>query len=89
MFISHTGDICPSGFLEIAAGNVRTDDVVEVYRRAPLFQQLRDVDSFQGRCGRCEYRWLCGGSRARAFSATGDPLAEDPLCEYEGHAGAR
>jgi AdoMet-dependent heme synthase len=83
MFISHTGDICPSGFLEIATGNVRTDDLVEVYRRAPLFQQLRDVDSFQGRCGRCEYRWMCGGSRARAFGATGDPLAEDPLCEYE------
>jgi len=87
MFISHTGDICPSGFLEIAAGNVRTDDVVEVYRSAPLFQQLRDVDGFQGRCGRCEYRSMCGGSRARAFGATGDPLAEDPLCEYEPEAG--
>jgi radical SAM protein len=86
MFISHTGDICPSGFLEIAAGNVRTDDVVEVYRSAPLFQQLRASDGFQGRCGRCEYRSMCGGSRARAFGATGDPLAEDPLCEYEPEA---
>ena len=84
MFISHTGDICPSGFLEVAAGNIRTRSVVDVYRDAPLFVQLRDPDSFHGRCGRCEYRWACGGSRARAYCASGgDPLAEDPLCEYE------
>lgn len=84
MFISHTGNICPSGFLELPAGNVRTDSVVDVYRDAPLFQQLRAADGFHGRCGRCEYRWDCGGSRARAFSTSGDPLGEDPLCEYEG-----
>jgi radical SAM protein len=82
LFISHTGDICPSGFLELPTGNVRTENVIDVYRDAPLFQQLRNADSFHGRCGRCEYRWACGGSRARAYSATGDPLAEDPLCEY-------
>jgi radical SAM protein with 4Fe4S-binding SPASM domain len=85
LFISHTGDICPSGFLEVPAGNVRTANIVDVYREAPLFLQLRDADGFHGRCGRCEYRWMCGGSRARAYSASGgDPLAEDPLCEYEG-----
>jgi MoaA/NifB/PqqE/SkfB family radical SAM enzyme len=83
MFISHTGDICPSGFLELPAGNVTTDNVVDVYRDAPLFQQLRDADNFHGRCGRCEYRWDCGGSRARAFCASGDPLGEDPLCTLE------
>jgi radical SAM protein len=83
MFISHTGDICPSGFLELPAGNVRTDNVADVYRAAPLFQQLRDADNFHGRCGRCEYRWDCGGSRARAFCASGDPLGEDPLCTLE------
>jgi radical SAM protein len=83
LFISNTGEICPSGFLEVSAGNVRTDDVVAVYRSAPLFLRLREPDGFGGRCGRCEYRSSCGGSRARAFSASGDPLAEDPLCLHE------
>jgi MoaA/NifB/PqqE/SkfB family radical SAM enzyme len=83
LFISHTGDICPSGFLELAAGNVRRDDVIEVYRHAPLFLQLRDADGFHGRCGCCDHRWVCGGSRARAFAASGDPLGEDPLCVYD------
>jgi radical SAM protein with 4Fe4S-binding SPASM domain len=83
MFISHVGDISPSGFLPIAAGNVRLDDLVDTYRHAPLFAALRRADSFGGRCGRCEYREICGGSRARAWSATGDVLAEDPLCAYE------
>jgi radical SAM protein len=83
MFVSHTGDICPSGFLEIPAGNVRRDDVVEVYRHAPLFMALRNPDGFSGRCGVCEYRWVCGGSRARAHAASGDPLAEDPLCVHQ------
>ncbi len=82
MFISHTGDVCPSGFLEIPAGNVRQEDVLDIYAKAPLFVQLRDVDRFHGRCGRCEYRWACGGSRARAFTASQDPLGEDPLCTH-------
>lgn len=83
LFISHTGDICPSGFLEIPTGNVKTDDVVEVYRSAPLFRDLRDPAAFAGRCGDCEYHFVCGGSRSRAWAATGDPLAEDPLCTYQ------
>ncbi|OGA45198.1 MAG: radical SAM/SPASM domain-containing protein, partial [Betaproteobacteria bacterium RIFCSPLOWO2_12_FULL_63_13] len=83
VFISHTGEIYPSGFLQISTGNVRRDDVVEIYRTATLFQELRDPGGFGGRCGRCEYRWVCGGSRARAFSTSGDPLAEDPLCVYD------
>jgi len=85
LFISHTGEICPSGFLEIPTGNVRTHDVVDVYRTDPLFQALRRPDEFKGRCGPCEYRWVCGGSRARAWSASQDPLGEDPLCEHETH----
>ena len=88
LFISHTGEICPSGFLEISAGNVRRDDVVEIYRTSTLFRELRDPGAFGGRCGRCEYRWICGGSRARAFSTFGDPLAEDPLCLHEPAASA-
>jgi AdoMet-dependent heme synthase len=82
-FISHTGDVQPSGFLPLSAGNVRTEDVVAIYRDSSLFRSLRQVDSFGGRCGRCEFRWQCGGSRARAYAASGDPLGEDPLCSYE------
>ena len=83
MFISHTGDICPSGFLEIPTGNVRRDDVVDIYRHHTLFESLRNPAEFHGRCGPCEFRWVCGGSRARAYSASHDPLGEDPLCEHE------
>jgi radical SAM protein len=82
LFVSHTGEICPSGFLEHAGGNVRATDVVEVYRQSPLFTSLRTPDAFTGRCGDCEYRFACGGSRARAWAATGNVLAEDPLCTY-------
>lgn len=83
MFVSNTGDICPAGFLPLTVGNVRRDRVADVYRNAPLFRSLHDPAQFEGRCGVCEYRTLCGGSRARAFSATGDPLESDPFCDYE------
>jgi radical SAM protein with 4Fe4S-binding SPASM domain len=83
MFISHTGDVSPSGFLPVTAGNVRDRDPVSLYRDAPLFTSLRHADAFKGRCGECNYHAICGGSRARAWSATGDVLAEDPLCTYQ------
>jgi radical SAM protein len=83
MFVSNTGDICPAGFLPLTVGNVRHDRVADVYRDAPTFQQLHDPAQFEGRCGYCEYHTLCGGSRARAFAATGNPLASDPFCPYE------
>jgi radical SAM protein len=83
MFISHTGLVCPSGFFPLPAGNATTADPVDLYRDSALFRALRRPELFGGRCGRCEWRELCGGSRARAFAATGDPLAEDPLCLYE------
>ena len=83
VFISHTGEIYPSGFLPISAGNVRCDSLVNVYRQSPLFQRLRDPDSFEGKCGVCEFRHLCGGSRSRAFALTGDPFGSDPRCVYE------
>jgi len=83
VFVSNTGDICPAGFLPLAAGNVRDDHLVRVYRESPLFAALHDPAQFGGRCGRCEYRSICGGSRARAYAASGDPLAEDPLCLYQ------
>ncbi len=83
MFISHTGDVMPSGFLPLAAGNVCDEDPVAIYRESPLFRELRDPDALRGKCGRCEYREVCGGSRARAFAVTGDHLAADPSCPYE------
>jgi radical SAM protein with 4Fe4S-binding SPASM domain len=83
MFVSHTGDIYPAGFLPLPVGNVRKDRIAEVYRNAPVFLALHDPEQFHGRCGACEYHALCGGSRARAFEATGDPLGEDPFCIYE------
>ncbi len=83
MFVSSTGDICPAGFLPQVAGNVRTQRIAHVYRNAPLFQLLHNPQSFKGRCGNCEYHALCGGSRARAYSAMGDSLASDPLCRFE------
>jgi radical SAM protein len=83
VFVDHRGDICPSGFLPLAAGNVRHDDLVAVYREHAIFQALRDPRRLGGRCGACEHRARCGGSRARAFAATGDPLAEDPGCAWQ------
>jgi radical SAM protein with 4Fe4S-binding SPASM domain len=81
-FVSHTGEIFPSGFLPISAGNVRTDDLVEVYRHAPLFQRLRDRSLLKGKCGVCEYREICGGCRARAYALTGDCFGADESCAF-------
>ena len=80
LFISHIGDIEPSGFLPIAAGNVRTDDVVDVYRNHPIFKDLRDYSKLKGPCRTCVYRDVCGGQRGRAYGITGDYLASDPAC---------
>jgi radical SAM protein with 4Fe4S-binding SPASM domain len=81
-FVSHVGDVYPSGFLPKSAGNVRETGVVDIYRNAPAFRALRDPDALGGKCGACEFRQVCGGSRSRAFAYTGDPLAADPLCAY-------
>lgn len=83
MFISHIGEVMPSGFLPLSAGNVRDRDPVTLYRDSPLFRRLRDPNALAGKCGRCEFREVCGGSRARAFAVTGDHLASDPSCPYQ------
>lgn len=83
MFVSHDGNVCPSGFLPLVAGNVRTSSPISLYRESPLFRGLRDPTRLRGRCGACEYRSLCGGSRARAWATTGDMFAEDPTCIHE------
>ncbi len=88
VFLAHDGSVTPSGFLPVSVGNVREADLVTLYRDAPLMRALRDPDRFAGRCGACEYRMWCGGSRARAFAWTGDPLESDPLCPYVPHGGA-
>jgi radical SAM protein with 4Fe4S-binding SPASM domain len=83
VFISSRGDIHPGGFLPISAGNVKNASLVKVYREHPLFLALRNPDLLKGRCGRCEFRWICGGSRARAYAVGGDYQAEDPACAYQ------
>ena len=82
MFISHIGNVQPSGFLPLTAGCVRTENPLQIYRGSRIFRELRQTERFTDRCGCCEFREICGGSRARAFAATGDPLGSDPLCPY-------
>jgi len=83
VFISHIGDVYPSGFLPLKAGNVRDQSLVSIYRRSDLFTALRDTNNLKGKCGACEFRDLCGGSRARAYAMFGDVHASDPLCLYQ------
>ncbi len=83
VFISHFGEVFPSGFLPLSAGNVRRQPLATIYQHSPLFVSLRDTSRLHGKCGACEFRNVCGGSRARAFALTGDPFAEEPCCVYE------
>ena len=84
IFVSHTGDVYPAGFLaHPKLGNVRETPLSVIYRENQDLLRLRDAESYAGKCGRCEFKWTCGGSRARAWSMTGDPLGSDPLCGYE------
>jgi len=87
VFVSHIGEINPSGFLPITPGNVRTHDLLDVYQNSAVFRELRDSSLLKGKCGRCEYKDICGGSRARAYALSGDYLAEEPLCVYEPGSG--
>jgi len=82
VFVSHTGEVYPSGFLPMSAGNVLWEPLPEIYRNSPLFLALRDGSQLKGKCGRCDFKDICGGSRARAFAVSGDPLAEEPCCAY-------
>jgi radical SAM protein len=83
VFVSHIGDVFPSGFLPLRAGNVRKESIVDIYRKSPIFVSLRDSNNLKGKCGVCEFRELCGGSRSRAWSVTGDVFASDPICTYQ------
>ena len=83
LFVSHRGEVYPSGFLPLSVGSVRERELGAIYRDAPLLRALREPDRLQGRCGACEFREICGGSRSRAFALTGDPFATDPWCAYQ------
>lgn len=83
VFVSHTGNVYPSGFLPIQAGNVKTQPLAEIYREAPVFKSLRDTSQLKDKCGACEFKDICGGSRARAYALTGDLLAAESCCIYE------
>lgn len=83
VFVSHVGTVHPSGFLPVGAGDVHDTPLPEIYRSSELFTGLRDSSRLQGRCGECEFSRVCGGSRSRAYAATGDPYASDPLCGYQ------
>ncbi|WP_456367003.1 TIGR04053 family radical SAM/SPASM domain-containing protein [Thermococcus sp.] len=82
VFIAYNGNVYPSGFLPYSVGNVREKGLAEIYRNSELMRKLRSAE-FKGRCGVCEFREICGGSRARAYAYHVDPLAEDPACSYE------
>lgn len=81
-FIDHVGNVCPSGFLQIPAGNVRQRSFVDIYRHSELFRSLRDYSRLKGKCGLCDFREVCGGSRARAYAVTGDIHESEPYCAY-------
>jgi radical SAM protein len=83
VFVSHTGNVYPSGFLPIHAGNVKEQHLGEIYREAPVFKALRDSSQLKGKCGACEYKEICGGSRARTYALTGDFLGEEVCCIYQ------
>ncbi|MCL2725187.1 MAG: TIGR04053 family radical SAM/SPASM domain-containing protein [Polyangiaceae bacterium] len=82
LFVSHRGDVYPSGFLPKVAGNIRKDSLSKIYRDSPIFRRLRDSSALEGKCGVCPFRTVCGGSRARAFATTGNAMSEDSACAY-------
>ncbi|GAB3707173.1 TIGR04053 family radical SAM/SPASM domain-containing protein [Mariniluteicoccus flavus] len=82
VFVDHLGDVYPSGFLPFNCGSVKESGLRTIYRDSPILQRLRQPEGFGGRCGRCEFREVCGGSRSHAYAVTRDELAEDPTCSY-------
>ena len=83
IFVSHQGDVQPSGFLNLVGGNIRSKSLTDLYRNSPIFRRVRDYSLIQGKCGVCEFKNICGGSRSRAYAITGDPMRSDPYCLYQ------
>jgi heme b synthase len=84
VFVSHRGILQPCGFLALPCGDLRKENFNfrKIYEESEVFQKLRKVDNYGGKCGYCEYRYVCGGCRARAYVQSGDYLAEEPSCTY-------
>lgn len=82
-FISHVGIVQPCGFLDLPCGDVTKNSFADIWNNSKVFESLRNVNNLKGKCGRCEYKKVCGGCRARAYEATGDFMAAEPLCNYE------
>ncbi|MBT2641383.1 TIGR04053 family radical SAM/SPASM domain-containing protein [Bacillus sp. ISL-41] len=82
LFISHTGDVMPSGLLPLFGGNVRERPLADIYRNSPIFKDLRNPDKYKGKCGVCEFRFVCGGSRSRTYAVTGDYMDSEPFCVH-------
>ena len=83
VFVSHTGEVFPCGYLPVKCGSVGDTSLAEIWQHSPVLAKLRDFDQLGGKCGRCEYKAICGGCRARALAETSDWLAEEPCCIYE------
>lgn len=83
LFVSHRGDVQPSGFLNLVGGNIRSQSLPEIYRKSRVFMDVRDYARLKGKCGVCEFKSICGGSRSRAYAITGDPMRSDPFCVYQ------
>ncbi|MBM4762797.1 TIGR04053 family radical SAM/SPASM domain-containing protein [Bacillus sp. B15-48] len=81
-FVSHVGDVMPSGLLPIVGGNIREKPLAEIYRESKVFKELRQPDLYKGKCGICEFRNVCGGSRSRTYAITGDYMESEPFCVY-------
>ncbi len=88
-FVSHSGQVQPCGYLGLDCGQIREQAFPEIWRNSTIFQELRDPGLYRGKCGRCEYRNVCGGCRARALAMNGHYLEEEPLCLYEPNSGSR
>ncbi|KAF0117931.1 MAG: radical SAM domain-containing protein [bacterium] len=86
-FISHTGQVQPCGYFELNCGEIRKSTLKEIWTNSEIFHSLRDFDKYNGKCGICEYRQVCGGCRARAYEFTGDYLGEEPYCTYQPKRG--
>jgi radical SAM protein with 4Fe4S-binding SPASM domain len=89
VFVSHRGGVQPSGFLNLIGGNLRAQSLSDIYRNSPVFRGVRDFTRLEGKCGVCEFRSICGGSRSRAYALTGDPMRSDPFCVYQPPAWKR
>jgi radical SAM protein len=83
VFISHQGDVQPSGFLNMVGGNIRAQSLADIYRNSTVFRAIRDLTQLKGKCAVCEFKNICGGSRSRAYAITGDPMRSDPYCVYQ------